>query len=248
MFYVEPEQVKLAEVPVYHPGPRPLPRPRESQSGLKHSVTEVAEHSLQALAQEFKKICEPKISKLKGGYSANATATEHEVVQLVKDHTTEHAHGAVEFYLDMNDQWSYARLIEHLRMSFKSGETFNSLLGDFYARSQKQRETEDQFADELQVLARKVISVCPECKSQVNEALKTQFAYHLWDQYFAAMAHNLLKVAPPDTTFAKFWAECISIFGTRLKSTVNTILYTNVVRNYPDRTDQPVKSANQICR
>ena len=103
--------------------------------------------------------------------------TEHEAVQLVKEYTAEHAHGAVEFYLNMNDQWSYYRLIEHLRTSFESGETFSSLLGDFYVRCQKPKETEDQFADELQVLARKVISVCPEWKSQVNEVLKTQFAH-----------------------------------------------------------------------
>ena len=91
----------------------------------------------------------------------------------------EHVHGAVMFYLDMNGQWSYSGLIEHLRRSFESGETFNSLLSDFYARCQKPKETKDQFADELQVLARKVISVCPDWKSQVNEALKTQFAHRL---------------------------------------------------------------------
>ena len=98
-------------------------------------------------------------------------------VQLVRDYMIEHACGAVEFYLDMNDQWSYFRLIEHLRMSFESGERFSSLLSDFYVRCQKPKETEDQFADELQVLARKVITVSPEWKSQVNEALKTQFAH-----------------------------------------------------------------------
>ena len=42
--------------------------------------------------------------------------TEHKVVQLVKDYTAEHTHGAVEFYLNMNDQLSYSRLIEHLRI------------------------------------------------------------------------------------------------------------------------------------
>ena len=67
MSYVEPEPVKLAEVLVCHPGPRPVQKPRKSQSGVKHSMTEVAEHSLQVVAQEFKKTCEPKISKLKGG-------------------------------------------------------------------------------------------------------------------------------------------------------------------------------------
>ena len=97
-------------------------------------------------------------------------------------------------------------------------------------------------------MARKVISVCPDWKSQVNEALKTLFAHWLLDQYFAAMACNLLKVAPPDITFAKFWAECISIFGTMSKKAVKTKVSTNVVKNYPDKADQPVKSANQICR
>ena len=104
MSYVELEPVKPAEAPVYHPGPRPVPRPRKSQSGVKHSMTEVAEHSLQVAAQEFKKIHEPKISKLKHGYLANATfifnswlkdiamcvqdhnLTEHEAVQLVRLH------------------------------------------------------------------------------------------------------------------------------------------------------------------
>ena len=194
MSYVEPELDKTTEAPVYHPGPRPIPRPRKSLAAVKHSMTEAAEHSLEVAAQEFKKIREPKIAKLKVGYSANTALifnswlkdidmcvqdcnlTEHEAVQLVKDYTIEHAHGAVEFYLDTNDQWNYVGLIEHLRTSFESGETFSSLLGDFYARCQKPKETEDQFADELQVLARKVISVCPEWKSQVNEALKTQFA------------------------------------------------------------------------
>ena len=165
MSYVEPELVKTAEAPVYHSGSRPVPRPRKSLAAVKHSMTEVAEHSLEVAAQEFKKIREPKIAKLKGGYSANAALifnswlkdidmcvqdhnlTEHEAVQLGKDYTIEHACGAVEFYLDTNDQWSYAGLIEHLRTSFESGETFSSLLGDFYARCQKPKEMEDQFVD-----------------------------------------------------------------------------------------------------
>ena len=102
MSYVEPELIKQVEAPMYHPGPRPVPKPRKSQTGLKHSITEAAEHSLQVAVQEFKKIWEPKILKLKVGYSASATLifnswikdidmcvwdhilTEHEAVQLVK--------------------------------------------------------------------------------------------------------------------------------------------------------------------
>ena len=72
---------------------------------------------------------------------------------------TEHAHGAVEFYLNMNDQWMYSKLIKHVRMSCESAETFSSLFSDFYARCQKPKETKDQFEDELQVLARQIITV-----------------------------------------------------------------------------------------
>ena len=59
------------------------------------------------------------------------------------------------------------------------------------------------------------------------------------------MAHNLLKAAPPDATFAKFWTECILIFGTRSKKAVKTTVSTNVVKNYPDKADQLTRSAEK---
>ena len=75
MTYVqdELEPCKPTEAQVYYPGPRPIPKPKRSQMALKHSMAGTAEHSLQVTAKEFKKIQEPKILKLKGGYSANAT-------------------------------------------------------------------------------------------------------------------------------------------------------------------------------
>ena len=57
---------------------------------------------------------------------------------------------------------------------------------------------------------------------------------------------NLLKVAPSDMAFTKFWVECILIFGTRSKRAAKTMVSTNVVKTHPDKADQPVKSANQI--
>ena len=53
---------------------------------------------------------------------------------------------------------------------------------------------ENQFANELQILGWKVISVRPSWKDEANEALKTQFASRLCDPYLVAMAHNLLKM------------------------------------------------------
>ena len=40
------EPGKQAETPAYHPGPRPITKPRKSQNVLKHSVAEVEECSL----------------------------------------------------------------------------------------------------------------------------------------------------------------------------------------------------------
>ena len=116
---------------------------------------------------------EPKIFKLKEGYSANAMLVFNswlkdikmciqewrlsnlEAVQLIKDFTSDNVRGAVEIYLDTNSTWSYKALIEHLRTSFETGEIFSSLVGDFCSRSQHNKETEDQFANELQVFKQK---------------------------------------------------------------------------------------------
>ena len=116
--------------------------------------TSMASHSLQPAAEEFRKICKPKIQKLKGRYSANAMLvfnswlkdiemcvrerkfTNMEVIQLIKDYTAEGGRRVVEFYLDMNSTWKYHELVEHLRTSFESGKTLSSLVRDFYSHTQ----------------------------------------------------------------------------------------------------------------
>ena len=194
-----------------------------------------ADHSLRLVAEEFRKIREPKISKLKGGYSANAMLvfnfwlkdikmciqegrlSNMEAVQLIKDYTSEIVRGAVEFYLDTNSTWNYMALIEHLRTSFETGNSLSSLVGDFYSQSQHNKETEDQFTDELQVLSRRVLSIHPEWKAEVNEALKTQFAFRLCDPYLAAMACNFLKTQGKGMSFTQFHAECVFQLGSQSK-------------------------------
>ena len=57
--------------------------------------------------------------------------SDPEVVELVKDFTTDHALAAVEFYLGTNSTWHYKDFIEHLRMSFKLDKTFISLDSNF---------------------------------------------------------------------------------------------------------------------
>ena len=47
-------------------------------------------------------------------------------------------------------------------------------------------------------------------------------------------------------TFAKFWTECISIFGTRSKRVAKTTVSTSAVKNEMSKADQSVESADQI--
>ena len=77
---------------------------------------------------------------------------------------------------------------------------------------------EDQFANELQILGWKVISIRPAWKEEANEALKTQFTSWLHDPYLAAMAHNLLMTQGQNINFTQFQAECISMFGSQIKA------------------------------
>ena len=102
---------------------------REDAFRMNASMTS---HSLQLVAEEFRKICKPKIQKLKGRYSAIAMLvfnswlkdiklcvrerklTNMEVIQLIKDYTAEGARGAVEFYLVTNSTWKYHELLSTL--------------------------------------------------------------------------------------------------------------------------------------
>ena len=122
--------------------------------------------------QEFCKLHEPKINKLKGGYSATSNLIfqlwlkdirvhvedqnlmEREAMQLVKGFTAKHAHDKVEFYMGMvaEDQQTFEGLVQHLKNAFPSEETISKLISDFYGQGQKKNQSEDVFVDNPQVL------------------------------------------------------------------------------------------------
>ena len=70
------------------------------------------------------------------------------------------------------DHQSYYDFISHLKVAFQAGETFNSVVSHFYSWKEKGKESDDNFGDELQVLAHKVIRVKPSWRSQANEVPK----------------------------------------------------------------------------
>ena len=156
---------------------------------------------MKVAAQEFCKLHEMKINKLKGGYSAtmnlifqswlkdinvhveDQNLAEREAIQLVKDFTAERAHDEVEFYVGMiaDDQQTFNGLVNHLKNAFQLGKTMSKLISDFYSCHQKKNESEDVSADDLQILVRKITACKPSFRAGANEQLKHHYAHKLHD-------------------------------------------------------------------
>ena len=149
----------------------------------QNAATIAAEDSAAAVqaSKEFCHMCEPKITKFKGGYSTDtelsflswhadilAHITDHELdnkvaIQLKKDHTLDSTCREVEFQLDLcSSKIEYQDLLKHLSIAFQGGNNEANLLAEFYSCSQHAKELEEVSADELQLLARKVISRKPD--------------------------------------------------------------------------------------
>ena len=132
-------------------------------------------------SKEFHQMRDPKITKFKGGYLADAelmfrswhTDIEAHIqdceldnkaaIQLIKDMTLDSTHREVEFQLDLcRGITTYQNLLIHLSVAFQGGDEEANLLAEFFNHGQKAKESEEAFADELQILAQKVISRKPD--------------------------------------------------------------------------------------
>ena len=165
---------------------------------------------------------EPKITKFKGGYSADATLLfrswctdilsniqdcdldNKAAIQLIKDMTGESTCCEVEFQLDVcSNEISYQDLLKHLSITFQGGEDEANLLAEFYSCGQKAKETEEAFADELQILAHKVISKKPDFWHDLDMTLKQCYASQLYDWNSTSIAKTLL-MQMPQISFTQF--------------------------------------------
>ena len=214
------------------PKEKSLPYPE-----VRNLYKEGFSQSLQAAATKFKKLQEPKVAKFKGGYSSDASLvfqswlkdirvytmerrlSQWEAIQLVKDYTSEQARSEVEYYLGLTpkEEQSFQGLIDHLSLAFQSCETVSSLIADFYNQFQKTRETEDAFADELQVLVRKIVAQKLEFIHEANQALKHQFAQNLRDPYFGVVARGQCLSSPDSESFTQFRGRLALMFNSRGK-------------------------------
>ena len=137
--------------------------------GPQDAAAIAAEVSAVAAAQASKEFCQmrdPKITKFKGGYLADAELTfrswcvdimthiqDRELdnkapIQLIKDMTQENARREVKFQLNLcRGIITYQDLLKHLSITFQGGDEEANLIAEFYSHGQKPKESEEAFAD-----------------------------------------------------------------------------------------------------
>ena len=202
----------------------------------RHAATIAAEVSAAAAAQtskEFWQMREPKITKLRGGYSADAelmfrswksdilsNISDRELdnkaaIQLIKEQTLDNARREVEFQLNLcGGNITYQDLLQHLGITFQGGDDEANILAEFYSRRQYAKESEESFADELQLLVRKVISKKPDFKVNLDNTMKQRYASQLYDRSNVSIAKALL-LQMPTVSFTQYQNELARVLGTR---------------------------------
>ena len=73
------------------------------------------------------------------------------------------------------------------------------------------------FADELQVLVRKIVAHKPKFISEANQALKHQFTQNLRDPYFRGVARGQCLSFPDSESFTQVWGQLSLMFNSRGK-------------------------------
>ena len=192
-----------------------------AQTTVDTDATTIIGNTMSAVASEFNKMREPKLTKLKGGITSGASLffnswvkdvravilewsmSNAESLQLVKDYTEGKAHQQVEFYIVSTPDPTFEGLIDNLRTSFQSGEDEATVKGEFYSHKQYSKESVDDFTDVLQLLARKVLNIDPSFQTFMNKSLCQQLANGLKDPGHGISARSILN-KQPDIQFASF--------------------------------------------
>ena len=104
-------------------------------------------------------------------------------------------------------------LLKHLSVAFQGGHDEASILAEFYSCSQKPKEMEENFIDELQLLPHKVITKKPDFWEDLDATLKQHYANQLYDHNSMSITKTLL-IQMPKVTFTQFWNELAWVLGT----------------------------------
>ena len=137
-------------------------------------------------------------------------------IQLIKEQTLDNARREVEFQLDLcSGVITYQNLLKHLSITFQGGNDEANLLSRVLQPcAQKVKESEEAFADELQILARKVIIKKPDFRVNLDTTLKQHYASQLLDHNSASIAKTLL-VQMSKCSFTEFRNELARVLDTQ---------------------------------
>ena len=102
------------------------------------------------------------------------------------------------------------------------GEDESAIKSEFYSRKQLSRESEDDYTEVLQLLARKILIINPGFQAECNSALVYQFANGIRDDIIRPLAKDLVS-RKPDIQFVKFRAEVANLSGSRQKRTITKV-------------------------
>ena len=183
----------------------------------------------------------PKLTKFRGGYSAdaelvfcswhvqiswhtlltvswitrqlsNSSKTKHWIMLAMRSNFNLTSAGGKILYED---------LLRHLSITFQGGNDEANILAKFYSHSQRAKELEEVFADELQLLAQKVISKKPDFQVNLDTMLKQWYTNQLYDCNSASIAKMLL-LQMPKVSFTQFRNELARVLGTHQHSSKTT--------------------------
>ena len=139
-------------------------------------------------------------------------------IQLIKEQMLDNACRKVEFQLDLcGGKITYQNLLRHLSIAFQGGDDEANLLAEFYSRGQKLKESEEAFADELQILAHKVIIKKPDFRNNLDMTLKQHYASQLLDCNSTSIAKTLL-VQMQQCSFTEFRNKLARVLDTRRRA------------------------------
>ena len=121
---------------------------------MANIAAEVSAAAATQASKEFRRMQEPKITKLKGGYLADAelmfrswksdilaNIADRELdnkaaIQLIKEQTLDNARREVEFQLNLcRGQITFQDLLSHLGVAFQGGDNEANVLAEFYSQT-----------------------------------------------------------------------------------------------------------------
>ena len=143
--------------------------------------------------------------------------------------------------MDLNPVPTINGMLDHLIAAFSTGEDELAIKSEFYSCKQLSRETEDDYAEVLQLLARKILIINPGFQTECNSALVYQFANGMCDDIIRPLAKDLVS-RKPDIQFVKFRAEVANLSGSRQKRTITKVSSNTI--NEDSEEVQPSKKGH----